>query len=254
MPLLYSLDPRAKLMFILLLTTLVFFIDRLSVIFCLLLSFIIIRILSKIPFQIIKYLKNLSLLAFFIIIIQTLFFPGENYILNPLFPPSFPVLGGFGSLKWEGFFFGLVIACRLSALFILFPVFTRTTTPESLAVSLQALGLNYRAAFVMSYTFSLIPLFREEALTVMDAQKLRGIRSFEKGFFPARLKAFAGLVLPLVLGAMRKARSSSIAMDSRAFGVYKTRTMLEKPEMKMRDFLFIFGCIAFCVCFLFWNY
>jgi energy-coupling factor transport system permease protein len=174
--------------------------------------------------------------------------------MNPIIPPSFPVLGGSGSMKWEGFIFGLVIVCRLSALFILFPVFTQTTSPESLALSLQALGLNYRAAFVITYTFSLIPLFREEALTVIDAQKLRNMRSFEKGFFPARVKALSGLVLPLVLGAMRKARNSSVAMDSRAFGVYKTRTMLEKPEMKTRDFLFIFGCIAFCACFLFWNY
>ena len=94
----------------------------------------------------------------------------------------------------------------------------------------------------------------------MDAQKLRGMRLFERerrpfkgGSLFARLKAYSGLVLPLVLGAMRKAQVSSVAMDSRAFGVYKTRTWLDKPVMKMCDYFFIFACIVFSAAVLFLN-
>jgi energy-coupling factor transport system permease protein len=201
-----------------------------------------------------KNLKSLTLLAVFIILLQTLFGPGENFIIKPLFPDSFPFFSGMGSLKWEGLILGFVVICRFFTLIILFSLFTGTTSPYSLAAGLNTLGLNYTAAFVITTTFNLIPFFREEALTIMDAQKLRGMRSLEKGSFFFRLRTFCGLTLPLVLGAMRKAQASSVVMDSRAFGIYKKRTWLDKPEMKAVDFLFLFACVIFSAAVLCFNF
>ena len=254
MSLIYKLDPRTKLLVVLLFTSVVFFINRLVVVFCLVLFLIIIRLMVKIPFHGIRQLKILTLLATFIILMQTLFGPGENYIIMPLFPASFPVLGGMGSLKWEGFILGLVAVCRLSALMILFPVFTETTSARQIVLGICALGISYRSAFIITTAFNLVPVFKEDALVIIDAQKLRGMRSFEEGSFFAKLKAYPHLVLPLVLGAMRKAQLSSVAMDSRAFGVYRTRTWLDKPKMKYYDFFYIFGCLLFTVFLLILNY
>jgi energy-coupling factor transport system permease protein len=250
----YRLDPRTKLLFVLMFTVLVFLVDKFTVAVILLISFIIFRMAVKIPFYGIKYIKNLSLLAIFIILMQTIFATGENYFIKPIFPPSFPVFGGMGSLKWDGFILGLVVVCRLVSVMVIFPVFTETSSPYSLAVGLCGLGFNYRTAFIITTVFNLIPLFKEEALVIIDAQKLRGMYLFERRSFFARLKAYSGLVLPLVLGAMRKAQVSSVAMDSRAFGVYKTRTWLDKPVMKMCDYFFIFACIVFSAAVLFFNY
>ena len=254
MSVLYKLDPRTKLLFVLMFTVLVFFVNKLPAAVFLLVSFIVIRLAAKIPFRNIKFIKNLSLLAVFVILMQALFGPGANYIVNPLFPPSFPVFGGMGSLKWDGLILGLVVVCRLVSVMILFPVFTETTSPHGLAAGLCGLGFNYRIAFIITTAFNLIPLFKEEALVIMDAQKLRGMHLFERGSFFAGFKASCGLVLPLVLGAMRKAQVSSAVMDSRAFGVYKTRTWLEKQRMKTGDFLFIFSCVVFSAAVLFFNY
>ncbi len=88
----FKLDARTKLIFVFLFTFLVFLVDTFSSIVFLLASIVIIRIASGIPFKGIKYLKNLSLLAIFIIFMQTLFGKGENYIINPLFPPRFQSL------------------------------------------------------------------------------------------------------------------------------------------------------------------
>lgn len=259
MSILYKFDARTKLFFVLLLSLLAFLVDKLPVAVCLLASFIVVRLAVKVPFRGIGFLKNLSLLASFIIVTQTLFGPGENYIIKPLFPPSFPVFGGTGSLKWEGFLFGLVIVFRLSALFILLPVFTETTPPHQIASGLNSLGLNYRFSFIITTAFNLIPLFREEAMLIIDAQKLRGMRSFERrsfgrGSFLSGIKAYTGLIVPLMLGAMRKAQLSAVAMDSRAFGVYKTRTWLDKPRMKAGDFFFIAACLIFFAAIIFLNY
>jgi energy-coupling factor transport system permease protein len=258
MPIVYKIDTRIKIVLILLFTVLVFIIDKLPVAAFLLLSFLALRLAGKIPIKGIRSFVFLFLLAAFIILMQTLFGPGENYIVKPLFPPSFPLLGGLGSLKREGFIFGLTIACRLAALMLLLPILTETTAPYGIACGLASLGINYRAAFIITTAFNLIPLFEEEGRSIMDAQKLRGMRSFERRSFErrsffAKMKAYQGLVVPLVLGAMRKAQAASVAMDSRAFGVYKTRTWLDKPSMKAHDYLCLVICIVFFIFVLLFN-
>jgi len=252
--LLDKIDPRSKLLFVFLLSFPVFLIDKIPAAVCLLLSLLVFRIAAKIPFRGIRHIRNLSLLAVFIILMQTLLGAGEKFIVKPLFPPSFPLLGGSGSLKWEGLLFGLVIVCRLFALLLILPVLTETTPLEKIARSLCSFGFNYRTAFIFTAAFNMIPLFEEEGRLLMDAQRLRGARVFEKRSSFAKLKAYPGLVVPLVLGAMKKANSSSVAMDSRAFGVYKTRTWLEKPRMKVYDFIFIALCAVFTAVVLCINY
>jgi len=227
------LDARIKFFFILMLTLLVFLTDKLPAAVFLLISFIILRLISKIPLPGLKFLLNLTLLAFFIITLQAIFGPGNSYIVKPF--------------KWEGFFLGLVITCRIAALMIILPVFTETTPPFKISAGLCALGLNYRAAYIITAAFNLIPLFKNEALLIMEAQKLRGLKSY--GF-----RAYAGLLIPLMLCAMRKAQNSSVSMDSRAFGLYKTRTLMDKPEIKAHDIWFLIFCIAFSACFLLYNY
>jgi len=243
----YKLDPRTKILFVISFSLLVFFINKLFAAFCLMFLLFIIHFTARIPFVGIKNIRNLSLLVLLIISIQTLFGPGNNYMINPLFNEII-------SLKWEGFFLGLLIVCRLVSMIILFSVFTKTTSPYSLAVGLNMLGINYRAAFTITFSFNLVSHFREEALTVMDAQKLRGMYSLEKGSFPAKIKAWSCIALPLILGAMRKAQNSAVAMDSRAFGVYKSRTWLEKPKMKTVDYVFTLTIIVIYAGFLFLNY
>jgi energy-coupling factor transport system permease protein len=249
----YFLDARTKLFFVLLFTLLVFLLDTFSSIVCLLLLIAIIRITAGITFKEgfsfkkIKYFKNLTLLAIFIILMQTIFGKGENFIVKPLFPMSFPFLGGKGSLKWEGLLFGIVIVCRLAALALILPILTRTTPPHKITRGLCKIGINYRAAFIITSALNLIPVFNEEARVIMDAQRLRGMRKFG-------IKSYITLLIPLMLDAMQKAQISSTAMDSRAFGVYKTITWLEQPKMKPIDFFFIFGSVIFFTVIIFINY
>jgi energy-coupling factor transport system permease protein len=237
----FKLDTRVKILFILIFTIPTFVVDKLPICVVLFLSILTLRIAWKIPFRSVKHLVSLSLLVIFT---HILFNSGENYILKPFF--------GF-YLKLDGLFSGLKIGCRLAALLLLLPILTETSSPREIARSLVCFGINYRAAFIITTAFNLIPLFREEGRIIMDAQKLRGSNVFEGRFF-AKLKAYPALAVPLVLGAMRKAQAASAAMDSRAFGAFKTRTWLEKPVMKAHDYLFFMGITAFSFIALFINY
>ncbi|MDR0442630.1 MAG: energy-coupling factor transporter transmembrane protein EcfT [Treponema sp.] len=249
-----KLHPSTVILLVLLFSVLIFFVDELPVAAGLVFLLLVFRAAAKIPFRGGKFIKPLSMLVFFMIVMQTLLGPGENYIVTPLFPPAFPLLGGMGSLKWEGFILGMVIICRLAALMLLLPLLTGTISPHRIALGLTCLGLNYRAAFVITAAFNLIPVFTEDGRTIIDAQKLRGMRTFEEGSVFAKLKAYPGLVVPLVLGAMRKAQAAGTIMDSRAFGVYKTRTWLEKPSMKIHDFLMLAVCFIFAALSVWFNY
>ena len=234
----YKLDARTKLVFVLMLTLLVFLVDKFPAALLLPASAAAVRLSARIPSSGINSLKSFTLLAAFIILTQTIFGPGQYFMTQ---------LGAVVPIKREGFFLGLVIVCRLAALVVLLPVFTQTTPPASIACGLYSLGFSGKTAFIISFTFNLIPGFREEARSIMDAQMLRGVKRFT-------IRSFAALAAPLMLGAMRKAQASSIAMDCRAFCAYKTRTWTKLPRMTKADFLFIMACTVFCVCLLFLNY
>jgi len=230
------LDARSKLIFIILLTLLVFIIDTLFAAVCLLLSFIIVRLAAGMPLKA-KHLGGFAFLAVFVIILQTIFAPGVSYIVK---------FGTMVTLKWEGLYLGIMISCRFGALMLLLPVFSETTPAHRIAEGLCSLGLGYKIAFIITTAFNLIPFFKNEALVIMEAQVLRAGRL--RG-----IKAYALLLTPLMLGAMKKAHISSVVMDSRSFGIYKTRTWYDKSVMKGRDYLFITFTVIYFAGMVFLN-
>jgi len=250
-----KLDPRTKILLIPVLSLLTFVINKLPAAALLLALFIFLRLNVKIPLQNVKlYIKLTFVIILFILILQMLFAPGERYILNPLIPHSIPYIGGNGSLKWDGVIITLIIICRLSTLFIILPVFIATTKPYEIVMGLTKLGFNYRTSYIIITTFNLIPQLKEDARTIMDAQKLRGVRIFEEGSFIEKIKAYPSLAVPLVLGAMRKAQHMGTAMDARAFGAYKERTWLLELKMKTSDYMAFIICISISAIMLVFNF
>jgi len=129
----------------------------------------------------------------------------------------------------QGLYTGLMIGCRVVALTVLMPALTMTTDPQILALGITRLGLNYRAAYIITSTLNLIPSFEEEARQIIDARRLRGMQSVRMGDYPS-------IVLPLMVKAMRQAQLTGLAMDTRAFGAYSTRTWLHEIKLSAADY------------------
>jgi energy-coupling factor transport system permease protein len=249
------LDPRTKLLLVLLFTLLVFIVDHPLVAAGLSCCFFGLYTAAGMSFGKIRvYIKLLFALVVFVMILQMLFAPGERYLLKPLFPETVPFIGGRGSLKWEGLILGMVIGCRLLTLMLLLPMFTMTTEPRLLALGLCRLGMPYKAAYIATTAFNLIPVFEADARTIMDAQKLRGLRAFEEGTLADKFRAYPALAIPLLLGAFRRAQFLGTAMDARAFGAFKTRTWLENISMSSLDFCVCAGGIVLAAVMLVLNY
>ncbi|MCL2044061.1 MAG: energy-coupling factor transporter transmembrane protein EcfT [Treponema sp.] len=248
---LYGLDPRTKLLLVFVFTFLVFIVDSLPVAAAQMLFFTVLCLSAGIPLKIIfPHRRFLIFLLIFIIVLQVLFgreSPESRYLIYPLIPDWVPLLGGKGSLKLNGLFTGLMISCRIAALTVLLPVLTMTTEARHLACGLTRLGFPYRTAHIITSTLNLIPSFEEEIRCIMDARKLRGVKTFEEGRFIAKLKEYPLLVLPLMIKAMRKAQLVSLSMDARAFGAYKTRTWLPEIRMSVRDYSVLSAGIIYAV-------
>ena len=217
---LYRLDPRTKLLLVLLFTVLVFVLDSLVVAAAQMLVFILLCLLAKISLK--KLFPHWKFLLFLMAVVM---------ILQILFG--------------EGPFTGMMICCRIVSITVVLPMLTMTTSARSLSYGITRLGLNYRAAHIITSTLNLIPSFEDETRLIMEARRLRGIRSFEEGSFFSKLKEYNALALPLMIKAMRKAQLVGLAMDARAFGAYKTRTWLIEIKMTATDYL-AFASAAAC--------
>jgi energy-coupling factor transporter transmembrane protein EcfT len=185
-------------------TVLVFVIDTLIVAAVQMMFFFGLCLAAKIPLK--KIFPHFKFLACLMAVVMTLqFFLGQ------------------------GLSFGLMIGCRIITLIVLMSMLTMTTDSQFLALGITRLGLHYRTAFIITAALNLIPSFEEEARLIMDARRLRGIRS-------VRLKEYPAIALPLVIKAMRQAQMTALAMDSRAFGAYPGRTWLREIKLSAIDY------------------
>ncbi len=106
-------------------------------------------------------------------------------------------------------------------------LFVATTDPNRLAYALMQAGLPYRYGFTLITALRFIPLFFLELEQVRYAQMAKGI-DIEKISLRNFLSAVRYLFVPLVLSALSKVDTLTISMESRAFGLYRQRSYLEK--------------------------
>ena len=181
-----------------------------------------------------------------IVVLQLLFY-GDNSTAHFMFGLQIPFTSGFMpgyGLKWEGLEFGILLTIRFLSLILLLPMVVKTTSINQMSLGMVRLGLPYKIAYMTTTSLNIIPTFQEEIHVIMDAQKLRGMTVFEDGKKWQKFLAYPALVVPMVIGAMRRAQQMGVAMDTRAFGCYKKRTYIESISMKPSDWLFLAASVV----------
>lgn len=243
----HKLDPRVKVVALLIITVSIFIISNFFVIAAFFLACLAFWRVSGLPFKKIKvFLKFLLSLFTFLTLMQALFLPGEHYLLNPLIPKSVPLIGGLGRISLDGIVYGLLLSLRLLTLVLFMPLVTMTTEINTLALGLVKMGLSYKIAYMTTTAINIIPTFQNETQVIMDAQKMRGLTVFEKGRMLDKFKAYPALVVPLVIGAMRRAQLMGVAMDARAFGAAKTKTFINDISIGFLDLVALVAVLVFC--------
>jgi len=127
---------------------------------------------------------------------------------------------------------------------------TYTTSPialtdglESLLKPLKAIRLPvHELSMMMCIALRFIPTLIEETDKVMSAQKARGA-DFETGSLLSRAKALIPILVPLFIGAFRRADELATAMECRCYQGGEGRTKMKILRYKRADLLSFAGIL-----------
>lgn len=137
----------------------------------------------------------------------------------------------------------IAMTMRFIVLVESFSVFFLTTSPDHLGLALEQTHIPYEFCFAFTTAVRFVPVLAEEAQTIMDAQKARGLE-LERGSFLKRIRNYIPILIPLIVSAIRRSLELAEAMESRAWGATKKRTNLYVLKMHRGDFVLIAITIA----------
>lgn len=157
----------------------------------------------------------------------------------------------FIHLSRASLLFGLGRGLKLAELLATSVLFLSSTKVEEFTAGLARLGVPYRVGFAITLSFRLVPLFIDSALTVVQAQSLRGY-DFNRGGPLERAKRYVPVVIPVFMGALRKANSMAMALEARGFGMSRQPTSfidypVEAGDLVATVALFAMGAAYFMI-------
>ncbi len=222
----HRLDPRTKLLLTIALIVAVFVAH--SVIgYTALYAFVLAVIyLSKINIKyVVRGLKPILFIVVFTFLLNVFFTGGGNVVFN----------WKFISITDVGILSATKMALRLILLVAVTQLLTLTTSSIALTDGLEALTKpleklhfpSHEMAMMMSIALRFIPTLMEETDKIMKAQQARGA-DFSSGGLIKRAKALLPLLIPLFVGAFRRADELAMAMEARCYRGGNGRTRMKQ--------------------------
>jgi energy-coupling factor transport system permease protein len=176
-------------------------------------------LLARVQRQWLRSLRGAAFLAVFIFVIN---------VVTRFFYSGYVLTGA----DWE---YSTAMSLRFMVLVESFSVFFLTTSPDHLGLALEQTRVPYEFSFAFTTAVRFVPVLAEEAQTIMDAQKARGLE-MEKGNFMKRIRNYIPVLIPLIVSAIRRSLELAEAMESRAWGATKKRTNLYALKLHRGDF------------------
>lgn len=189
---------------------------------------------SKVPLgYVMRGLKPVLFLLIFTIVLNMLFVSGEHMIFE----------WAFIHISLEGIINAAYLSVRLVLLIIGSSLQTFTTTPAQLTDGLEKIFSPlkllhlpvHEIAMMMSIALRFIPILVEEADKVMKAQQARGA-DFESGNLIERTKALVPVLVPLFVGAFKRASDLAMAMEARCYRGQEGRSKFKPLKYERRDY------------------
>jgi energy-coupling factor transport system permease protein len=154
---------------------------------------------------------------------------------------------------WDLVEYSISLTLRFIVLVTSFSLFFITTSPDKLSLALEKAKIPYEFNFAFITAIRFVPVLADEAQTIMDAQRSRGLE-LDKGNFITRIKNYIPILLPLIINSIRRSLELAEAMESRAFGASEHRTNLYELKMDKLDFILLFVLIIILLFALYVNF
>ncbi|QRM55868.1 energy-coupling factor transporter transmembrane component T [Sinorhizobium sp. BG8] len=132
------------------------------------------------------------------------------------------------------------MAARLVTTTAAFYFVMETSTPGSILAACSALRLPPIATLVLSLTFGIIPMLREDFERIADAQRARGME-IDDVPLPTRLRYALARGMPMLVQAIRMAHAISLSLAIYGFDLKRKRTtwrnvgLLVEPRLIPKD-------------------
>ncbi len=216
----HRLDPRTKF-----LSTLVIFLAALlfTDIYSLLLIFLVqlpMVIVARIQREWLKSIRGMTLLSVIIFASNFLvYISASNWVIT-----------------YNALILAIAITFRFVILVTSFSIFFLTTSPDDLSLALEKSHVPYDICFAFTSAIRFIPVLANESQTILDAQRSRGLE-LDKGNIIARVKNYVPVLVPLIIGAIRRSFELADAMEVKAFNAKEKRTSLISLDMRNIDYI-----------------
>lgn len=235
-------DPRAKLLFLIAYIVAVFTAKNFYALAVLAAVLLICTVAAKTSvFKVLASVKTVLFLLVFTAILNLFFHSGETVYFQ----------WGIITVTKEGLIATGFLAVRLVLLVCGSSLLTVTTSPVALTDGLESLLTPlkwlkfpvHELALIMSIALRFIPILSDETSRIVSAQKARGA-DFETGGLVKKVKAMIPVLVPLLIGAFRRADELGDAMDARCYSGSKVRTKYKKLRFSLRDIAVFFLAAA----------
>jgi energy-coupling factor transport system permease protein len=225
----HKLDPRTKIIIVMLLGILTFRIENCVGIGALFILFFALALLSKLPMRLFfRAVKPMVLFIIFIFLTQLFFTEGSPFTSFWILKPSM-----------QGLENGISFASRFILLLLFAALLTTSTDPSAITcgaekmlrpLPLRWLGISsFELATMMNISIAFLPLLFERIERTKTAQAARGLDFVKNPFH-----SVPALVIPLLRGVIRDAEELAFAMESRGYqGTH--RTSIHELSMQKRD-------------------
>ncbi|MFA7745845.1 energy-coupling factor transporter transmembrane component T family protein [Salinicoccus roseus] len=246
----HQLDPRAKILAVVLFMAIVFFANHWTG-YTLLIVFI--TVLTKTAGLSIRFLFN----GLKLILILLLF----TFFMHLFFTKGGTVLvdAGFFTIESEGVVRGIYITIRLAMLVLITTILTLTTSPLQLTDAIERIAKPLKVfrvpvheiALMMSISLRFIPTLMDETEKIIKAQSARG-STFMTGNLMSRLQALTPIFIPLFISSFKRAEEMAVAMEVRGYQGEEGRTHYRVLNWQWKDtfaliLMIIFGIILWMI-------
>ncbi|MBQ9081429.1 MAG: energy-coupling factor transporter transmembrane protein EcfT [Clostridia bacterium] len=244
----HNCDPRLKILFLIGYIVAVFLSSNFYGLAACAAVLVLTVIFSRVPFtSVLRSIKGILFLLIFTAVLNLFFFAGETTIEIG----GVALRWGIINITYEGVRYMIFLMLRLFMLVLASAILTLTTTPVNLTDGIESLLTPlkwirfpvHELALIMSIALRFIPSLMDETDRIMNAQKARGA-DFEHGNLFKRIKAIIPILIPLLIGAFRRAEELGDAMDARCYSGSKIRTKYKKLTFSWRDLIAALVCAA----------
>lgn len=196
--------------------------------------------LSRIYPNWITFIKIGIIMGVVIVLFSTIFVRTGVTVLFSL-PISIPTLGRV-YFTLEAIYYGLTMLVRILSILTVFSVLTYAVCPDDLLDLFMKARLPSRSAFSTSLATTYVPTLMKDMDDIQVSLSSRGYAMDEsKGL--SYLKRKATIVMPLLANSLERSIQKAEAMESRAFGSMKDRTLYFDAPLTRFDMVVVVAAL-----------